>query len=163
MREITRRSFLKIAGFGAATMATGPLRAAEGASKPNVLFIAIDDLRPTLGCYGDKTAKSPNIDKLAKRGMVFQRAYCQEAVCSPSRQSLMTGLRPDTIKVWDLAAHFRDTLPRAVTLPQHFKACGYHTRAIACENIFLQVWRMLGCAWRRGMVYGVYSVAMAIA
>ncbi|MDP6633620.1 MAG: sulfatase-like hydrolase/transferase [Phycisphaerae bacterium] len=130
MTKLSRRDFLKIAGLGAATMAAGSSGAVRGASKPNVLFIAVDDLRPMLGCYGDKTVLSPNIDALAKRGMVFERAYCQQAVCSPSRQSLMTGLRPDTIKVWDLAAHFRDALPEAITLPQHFKAGGYHTRSI---------------------------------
>jgi len=96
----------------------------------NVLFIAIDDLRPSLGCYGDKTAITPNMDRLAKRGTLFNRAYCQQAVCCPSRLSLLTGLRPDTTKVWDLNTHFREALPNAVTLPQHFKNNGYHTRAI---------------------------------
>jgi len=96
----------------------------------NVLFIAIDDLRPTLACYGDKTAITPNIDSLAKRGTLFNRAYCQQAVCCPSRLSLLTGLRPDTIKVWDLNTHFREALPNAVTLPQHFKNHGYHARSI---------------------------------
>ena len=100
------------------------------ASPLNVLFIAIDDLRPALGCYGDKTAITPNIDRLAKRGTLFNRAYCQQAVCCPSRLSLLTGLRPDTIKVWDLNTHFREALPNAVTLPQHFKNHGYHTRSI---------------------------------
>ena len=90
----------------------------------NVLFIAIDDLRPALGCYGDQTAITPNVDRLAKRGTIFNRAYCQQAVCCPSRLSLLTGLRPDTIKVWDLNTHFRETLPKAVTLPQHFKNNG---------------------------------------
>ena len=98
--------------------------------RPNVLFIAIDDLRPVLGCYGDETAITPNIDRLARRGTVFERAYCQQAVCGPSRLSLMTGRRPDTTRVWDLNTHFRKALPDAVTLPQHFKAQGYHCWSI---------------------------------
>ena len=79
--------------------------------KPNVLFIVVDDLRPELGCYGKEYIQSPNIDRLAKRGMVFDRAYCQQAVCSPSRTAVMTGVRPDTSKVWDLNTHFRTALP----------------------------------------------------
>jgi arylsulfatase A-like enzyme len=99
---------------------------AAGAEKPNVLFIAVDDLRPELGCYGNQRVKSPNIDRLARRGVVFNRAYCQQAVCSPSRTSLLTGLRPDATRVYDLETHFRDTVPDVVTLPQQFKAHGYH-------------------------------------
>ena len=98
--------------------------------KPNVLFIAVDDLRPELGCYGNSIVKSPNIDRIAARGVVFNRAYCQQAVCSPSRTAIMTGLRPDTTKVWDLVTHFRAAQPDCVTLPQHFKANGYHCAAI---------------------------------
>ncbi len=102
----------------------------EEAKRPNVLFIAIDDLRPALGCYGDQVAVTPNIDRLAGRGTVFHRAYCQQAVCSPSRLSLMTGRRPDTIRVWDLGTHFRAAIPDVVTLPQHFKNHGYHTQSL---------------------------------
>ena len=98
--------------------------------KPNVLMIAVDDLRPALGCYGDQIAITPNIDRLAKRGIVLQRAYCQMAVCCPSRLSMLTGLRPDTIRVWDLNTHFREAKPDAVTLPQHFKNAGYQSRSI---------------------------------
>ncbi|MES3019872.1 MAG: sulfatase [Bacteroidota bacterium] len=98
--------------------------------KPNVIFIAVDDLRPELACYGNETVKSPNIDQLAKSGVLFNRAYCQQAVCSPSRTSVMTGRRPNTTKVWDLKTHFRTTIPDVITLPQYFKNNGYFTQSI---------------------------------
>ncbi len=99
-------------------------------AKPNVLFIAVDDLRPQLGCYGDTVAFTPNLDRLAKMGVVFNRAYCQQAVCAPSRASVLTGRRPDATKVWDLRTHFRAALPDVVTLPQHFKQHGYDARNV---------------------------------
>ncbi len=103
------------------------VRAAE---RPNVLFIAVDDLRPEFGAYGADYVKSPNLDRLARAGMTFNRSYCQQAVCSPTRSSLLTGTRPDTTKVWDLVTHFRDALPDVVTLPQHFKNNGYHAQGM---------------------------------
>ena len=97
------------------------------APRPNILFIPVDDLRPELGCYGDATIKTPNIDRMAKEGVVFTRAYCQQAVCNPSRASLLTGMRPDAIKVWDLWTNFREHCPEVKTLPQYFKENGYLT------------------------------------
>ncbi|MFN0079787.1 MAG: sulfatase-like hydrolase/transferase [Prosthecobacter sp.] len=107
------------------------LHSSFAATKPNILFIAVDDLRPQLGCYGDKLIKSPNIDRIAARGIVFEKAYVQQAVCSPSRTAIMTGLRPDVTKVWDLETHFRPAQPECITLPQHFKANGYQCEALS--------------------------------
>lgn len=102
----------------------------QKAVKPNILFIAIDDLKPELGCYGNKIVKTPNIDRLAKMGTVFLSNYCQQAVCGPTRASLMTGMRPDVTKVWDLKTQMRDINPDIVTLPQYLKSQGYVTSGI---------------------------------
>lgn len=95
--------------------------------KMNVLFILSDDLRPTLGCYSDPYAITPNMDAIASRGVVFHNAYCQQAVSNPSRASMLTGLRPDQTGVTDLFTNFRIENPRTVTLPQLFKDNGYYT------------------------------------
>ncbi|MDF1813491.1 MAG: sulfatase [Verrucomicrobiales bacterium] len=100
---------------------------------PNVLFIVADDLNCAIGPYGDEAAMTPNLDRLAGRGMTYLRAYCQQAVCNPSRSSFLTGLRPNTVGVDDLRKYFRDTAPDGdslVTFPQHFKNHGYF-----CQDI----------------------------
>ena len=98
--------------------------------KPNILFIAIDDLRPELGCYGNARIKTPNIDRFADQAVLLENTYCQSAVCAPSRASLMTGLRPDSTRVWYLGDKFRQTILDVVTMPQHFHKYGYHTICI---------------------------------
>ncbi|MEM0895633.1 MAG: sulfatase [Verrucomicrobiota bacterium] len=95
------------------------------AEKPNVLFIAVDDLASALGCFGDAVAKTPHIDQLARSGVMFRRSYNQIPLCNPSRASVMTGMRPDQIKVYDLDRYFRDEVPDVLTLPQHFQEAGY--------------------------------------
>ena len=96
----------------------------------NVLFFAVDDLRPELLASGSDVIRTPNLDRIAAKGTTFDRAYCQQAVCSPSRSSLMTGRRPDATRVWDLETHFRKALPDAVTLGQHFKNNGYFVQGM---------------------------------
>ena len=100
------------------------------AKSPNVLLICVDDLKPLMGCYGDPHAKTPNLDRLAKRAVVMEAAYCNQAVCAPSRNALMTGLRPQTLGIYDLGTNFRKSRPDAVTMSQHFHKQGYHTEAL---------------------------------
>ena len=131
MRQRTRREFLSTIGrgvAGAGLLAAAPwARAAETAKQPNVLFLALDDLRTQLGCYGHEQMISPNIDKLAAAGTRFDRTYCQQAVCGPSRASLLTGLRPDSTRIYGLQTPVRKALPNVLSLPEHFKNHGYTT------------------------------------
>ncbi|MBB6461950.1 sulfatase [Flammeovirga kamogawensis] len=115
--------------------------------KPNILFISIDDLRPEFGCYDSKLAVTPNIDKLSSEGIQFNRAYCQQAICSPSRASLMTGARPETINVIENYTYFRDENPDIITLPQHFKENGYET--MYCGKVYHGKYRDQEKSWSR--------------
>ncbi len=115
---------LLLTAASSASFAAGP------PARPNVLLICVDDLKPLLGCYGSPLIQSPNIDRLAARGALLERAFCNQAVCSPSRNSLMTGLRPQTIGIYDLPTHFRDAIPDAVTVAQYFQRQGYRTEAM---------------------------------
>jgi iduronate 2-sulfatase len=144
-REPERLSAMlqRLAAYQAEVEAEGPtwpvgarperkLKAAKARrpERPNVLLICVDDLKPALGCYGDPAAKTPHIDGLAARGVRFDMAYCNQAVCSPSRNALLTGLRPGTIGIYNLPTNFRRAVPDAVTLPQAFRAAGWRTEAI---------------------------------
>lgn len=111
--------------------------------KPNILFIAVDDLKPMLGCYGDPDVQSPNIDKLAARGLVFLNNSCQQSVCAPSRASLMTGTYPDTTKVYDLKTQMREANPDTLALPEYLRRFGYETTGVgkiydprSVDNVF---------------------------
>ncbi|MHC4680243.1 MAG: sulfatase [Planctomycetota bacterium] len=123
----TRRSFLKRAGLSVAALGMPRSVLAVGRKKPNVLFIAVDDLRPQLGCYGHKQMLSPNIDRLASEGVLFLRSYCQVPVCGASRASLLTGTRPTPNRFLGYATWAEKDLPGALSVAEHFRNHGYHT------------------------------------
>ena len=118
------------AGTGVSAFAQSPGRRGEAAGKPNVLLILVDDLKPSFGAYGEEWVHSPNLDRLASSGMRFDMAYCNQAVCAPSRNNLLVGSRSTSIGVYSLGYHFRRAVPDAVTLPQHFKNNDYHAAGI---------------------------------
>ena len=103
---------------------------AMAVDRPNVLLILVDDLKPAMGCYGDPAAKTPNMDALAARGMRFDLAYCNQAVCAPSRFTLMLGSHSTSTGLYGLGSHLRAMVPNAVTMPQHFSKHGYRTESL---------------------------------
>jgi arylsulfatase A-like enzyme len=129
MNALTRRTFMRAGLAVAAAPYALAQRRRETVTK-SVLLLVVDDLRPTLGCYGHPDAVTPHIDALAKRGLTFLNNHCQIAADGPSRHSFFTGLRPDTIGVFDDATSYRRRRPDAASLPQHFKQRGYHTAAV---------------------------------
>ena len=113
-----------------AAIVGGSAAASDRASRPNVLLVLIDDLKPSIGAFGDETARTPNIDRLAEAGARFDRAYCNQAVCAPSRIHLMTGMRSTTSGIFGLSRDLRALHPNVVTLPQVFRANGYTAESI---------------------------------
>jgi len=131
---LARREFLKTIGFGAAAVALSPMARAAGGGgakgRPNVLFIAVDDLRPELGCYGSRHIRTPNIDKLAKSARLFKRHYIQSAVCGPSRCSLLTGRRLWSWDCWKAARKLKTEPAVPVSIAHLFRRGGYRTVCI---------------------------------
>jgi iduronate 2-sulfatase len=121
---IRRNAFLASLALACVAIAT------QAANRPNVLLFCVDDLKPTLGCYGDKLAKTPHLDRLAARGVRFDLAYCNQAVCAPSRNNLMLGTRSTTLGIYNLGTNFRQAVPDGVTLTQYFMRHGWRVEGI---------------------------------
>ena len=124
-RRRTSASWLLLAFVLACLAARGTAHAASPAPRQNVLFLISDDLNNLLGCYGDPRARTPNLDKLAERGVRFDRAYCAYPLCGPSRNSLLTGLYPNSTSVHGNGQMFRQSIPAHISLPQAFRQQGY--------------------------------------
>ncbi len=155
-KQVSRRNFLSTSlRVGTAAFTTGLFPDLRTSAKCNfnVLFFIVDDFYPLLGCYGYPEIHTPNIDRLAQRGTLFKRAYCQYPLCNPSRTSILTGLRPETSGVTSNSVAFRERLPNVVTLPQHFKSHGYHTRSVGKVTHTLKMqdddfsWSMPSLRW----------------
>ena len=122
--------FTRALFFLALACLAGSAATAASPTQPNVLFVVFDDLNNRLGCYGDPVAKSPNLDRLAARGTVFTRNFCQQPICGPSRASFMSGRRPDSLGIWSMTKYLYDLQPDAVTIPQWFLRHGYTSMSI---------------------------------
>jgi len=131
IRTIALFAIITLQHFCTSSPLTGSVR--------NVLLLISDDMRPDVGAYGVEHMKTPNLDRLASRSVVLRRAYVQQAVCSPSRTSMLTGRRPDTTHVHDLIHYWRQVAGNFTTLPEYFKQHGYKTAGIGkvCTLLFL--------------------------
>lgn len=126
--NLKRRDFIKAVGVGATAVALpGFFNCGKNSRLPNVLFLAVDDLRPQINCYGHKQMISPNIDQLAARGVLFKRTFCQVPVCGASRSSLLTGVRPTRNRFVTFHAWADKDCPGVPQLPKHFRDNGYYT------------------------------------
>jgi arylsulfatase A-like enzyme len=127
MNKANRRIFLKQLGLSVASLVLLQRLYAGDRKRPNVLFLCVDDMNNWIGCLGRREdIKTPNIDKLAQRGVLFTNAQCPAPLCNPSRTAIMTGLRPGTTGIYDNKQVWADDMPNWVTLPRHFKNNGYH-------------------------------------
>jgi len=130
MKKTAYNHAINFALLGLAILPTVSQAKEEVKQKPNILFIAVDDLKPLIAAYGDKQAITPGMDRLAKEGMAFQNCYVQQAISGATRASCLTGMRPDKTRVWDLVTDFRQVNPNAVSMPEYFIKNGYETAAV---------------------------------
>ena len=160
MQSTIRLLFVLVLAFTGVVATTSSSNADSPGVRPNILFIAVDDLRPELGCYDSPIAVTPNLDALAKSGLLFNRAYCQQAICRPSRASLMTGSRPDTTGLYHNYVSLRELQPNILTLPQHFIAHGYEAAYVG--KIFHEGDTDEGTSWSRQPVKWIKGVKKPI-
>jgi len=130
MKQLIQNTSFNLALLGLAAMPAAAQKSGTKQSHPNVLFIAVDDLKPLIAAYGEKMVITPGLDRLAKEGMAFQNCYVQQAISGATRASCLTGMRPDKTKVWDLETNFRQVNTKAVSLPEYFIKNGYETAAV---------------------------------
>jgi|EP01049_Picozoa_sp_SAG25_P006961 iduronate 2-sulfatase len=147
---VARQQLLLPLLFGSSCFCCCLGASAAPAEAKDVLFFAVDDLRPSLGLYGASEVKTPHLDALAQRSMVFERMYTAVSVCAPARTAILVGRRPDTTHNWAISSHeyWRDVLPQASSLPQYFLQHGYSTIGGGKVRGVRGQGGMWGVAWR---------------
>lgn len=130
MKQIIKSRSFNFALLGLATLPAMAQKQEAMQTRPNILFIAVDDLKPLIAAYGDKMAITPGLDRLANEGMAFQNCYVQQAISGATRASCLTGMRPDKSKVWDLETNFRQVNSNVMSMPEYFIKNGYETAAV---------------------------------